>query len=192
MTLPILNINLNVDKDQLIKESKLCDYVPVNRLVLRKVKNRGYKTTNKIPDYVNEADKEWWWKQRSWQTSVPADSIKLEEMPETCRITSLFQDIIGSNNIEPNFFTQQKNTEVKMHKDVGIKCAINFILQGKETPIEFEDYGKFYYQNALLDITQKHSVPLQIGVDRLVFKLRILDKDYTECREKIYNFFQKN
>ena len=111
-------------------------------------------------------------------------------MPEASRILNLFRDVLETDNIEANFFTQQKDTEVKTHVDVGTPCAINFIIRGDVTPIVFEEGRPHYYNNALLDVSKRHSVPRQLETERLVFKLRILDQSFEEAQKKIINFFE--
>lgn len=183
---------IDVDREQLEQESKICNFVPINRVTLRRIKmdksNDSYG--NKFSDYLNDEDKDWWLRQDTWQSSINVDDDMLDKMPETTRILSLFKSVLQTHNIEANFFTQKKDTEVKTHVDVGTPCAINFIIHGDATPIVFEDAGTFFYKNALLDVSKKHSVPRQLETERLVFKLRILDTPYEEAREKIIEFFE--
>ena len=176
----------------LIEESKVCDYVPINRVTLRRVKMGSYAETKgkKFSDFLNEEDKDWWLKQDTWQSSINADEDKLRFMPEASRILNLFRGVLETDNIEANFFTQQKDTEVKAHVDVGTPCAINFIIRGDATPIVFEESGTHYYNNALLDVSKRHSVPRQVETERLVFKLRILDQSFEEAQKKIIKFFE--
>ena len=105
-------------------------------------------------------------------------------------ILTLFKGVLETDNIEANFFTQQEGTEVKTHVDVGTPCAINFIISGAATPIIFEEGGTHYYQNALLDVSKRHSVPKQVETERLLFKLRILDHTFEEAQKKIIEFFE--
>lgn len=183
---------IDVDREQLEQESKICNFVPINRVTLRRIKmdksNDSYG--NKFSDYLNDEDKDWWLRQDTWQSSINVDDDMLDKMPETTRILGLFKSVLQTHNIEANFFTQKKDTEVKTHVDVGTPCAINFIIHGDATPIVFEDAGTFFYKNALLDVSKKHSVPRQLETERLVFKLRILDTPYEEAREKIIEFFE--
>ena len=74
---------------------------------------------------------------------------------------------------------------MKAHVDVGTPCAINFIIHGNATPIIFGDDDIYHYENALLDVSKKHSVPIQVDTERLVFKLRILDVSFEEARSKL-------
>ena len=183
---------LTIDRDQLERESAICDYVPINRVTLRRLKmdkdNSSYGS--KFSDYLDKEDKDWWLRQDTWQSSINADEDKLRFMPEASRILNLFRGVLETDNIEANFFTQQKDTEVKAHVDVGTPCAINFIIRGGATPIVFEESGTHYYNNALLDVSKRHSVPIQVETERLVFKLRILDHSFEEAQKKIIKFFE--
>jgi hypothetical protein len=183
---------ISIDRDQLERESAICDYVPINRVTLKRLQmdksNGSYGS--KFSDYLDKEDKEWWMSQDTWQSSINADEDKLRFMPEASRILNLFRGVLETDAIEANFFTQQKDTEVKTHVDVGTPCAINFIIRGDATPIVFEETGTHFYNNALLDVSKRHSVPLQLETERLVFKLRILDQTFEEAQKKIINFFE--
>ena len=183
---------LTINHDQLERESEVCDYVPINRVTLRRLQMD--KTNNsygkKFSDYLDKEDKDWWMRQDSWQSSINADEDKLKDMPEASRILNLFRGVLETDAIEANFFTQQKDTEVKTHVDVGTPCAINFIIRGDATPIVFEEAGTHFSKNALLDVSKRHSVPLQLETERLVFKLRILDQNFEEAQKKIIEFFE--
>jgi hypothetical protein len=183
---------IKVDKMQLERESKICDYVPINRVTLKRLQmdksNSSYG--KKFSDYLDKEDKDWWMKQDTWQSSINADAEMLKSMPEVARILSMFKAALATDNIEANFFTQQKDTEVKAHIDVGTPCAINFIINGNATPIIFDESGTHFYTNALLDVSKRHSVPMQLDTERLVFKLRILDLTFNEAQKKIIDFFE--
>ena len=187
MSNSIHNIDFDINKEMLIEESKVCDYVPINRVTLRRVKMGSYAETKgkKFSDFLNEEDKDWWLKQDTWQSSMNADAEMLFKMPETTRILSYFKSKLQTENIEANFFTQKQGTSVKMHVDVGTPCAINFIIKGEETPIVFEEEGTFFYKTALLNVSKKHMVPEQETTDRMLFKLRILDLNFDEAKERL-------
>jgi len=182
----IHNIYFVINREMLIKESEICQFVPINRVTLKRVQLGSYDAKGKkFSDYLNKEDKDWWMRQDTWQSSMNADAEMLSKMPETTRILSIFKKIIGTNDIEANFFTQKVGTNVKMHVDVGTACAINFILKGKETPIVFEEDGTFHYKDALINVSKKHMVPKQTSTDRMLFKLRILNMPFEEVREKL-------
>lgn len=183
---------LSVDREALKNESKVCNFVPINRITLKRLQmdksNNSYG--KKFSEYLDNEDKDWWMRQDTWQSSINASNDMLNDMPETARILTLFKGVLETDNIEANFFTQQEGTEVKTHVDVGTPCAINFIISGAATPIIFEEGGTHYYQNALLDVSKRHSVPKQVDTERLLFKLRILDQTFEEAQKKIIKFFE--
>lgn len=182
----IHNIDFDIDKDKLIEESSHCQFVPINRVTLKRVQLGSYDAKGrKFSDYLDKEDKDWWMRQDTWQSSMNADADMLTKMPETTRILSIFKERLDTNDIEANFFTQKVGTNVKMHVDVGTSCAINFILKGEETPIVFEEDGTFYYKDALINVSKKHMVPEQTSTDRMLFKLRILNMPFEEVREKL-------
>lgn len=183
---------LKIDKDALEKESKIFKYAPINYDKLLKLKMNKCDSSNKMTNFLDENDFDWWVNQDTWKASNNADKDMQLNIPETSRILSMFKNILDTDNISANFFTQQKNTEVKTHIDVGTSCAINFIIHGNSTPICFENVGTYFYKNALLDVSKRHSVPLQIKSDRLVFKLRIIDLSFEESYRKIIHFFKKS
>ena len=182
----IHDIDFNIDKDKLIEESNHCQFVPINRVTLKRVQLGSYDAKGKkFSDYLNKEDKDWWMRQDTWQSSMNADAEMLFKMPETTRILSYFKSKLQTENIEANFFTQKQGTSVKMHVDVGTPCAINFIIKGEETPIVFEEEGTFFYKTALLNVSKKHMVPEQETTDRMLFKLRILDLNFDEAKERL-------
>ena len=83
MSNSIHNIDFDINKEMLIEESKVCDYVPINRVTLRRVKMGSYAETKgkKFSDFLNEEDKDWWLKQDTWQSSMNADAEMLFKMP---------------------------------------------------------------------------------------------------------------
>ena len=184
----LYEIKLDVDLEKLEQESTVCDFVPINRITLRRLQidknNNSYGS--KFYDFVNKDDKEWWLKQQTWHSTVNADEDILTHMPETARILSMFKTILDTDNIEVNFLTQKHNTDVKPHTDVGTPCAINFIIKGSATPIVFDDAGKeFFYKSALLDVSKTHSVPVQEDTERLLLKFRLMDLSFEDAREKL-------
>ena len=89
------------DKDQLIKESRLFDYKPINTETLNNI--YGVSENNDDLSFINN-DKVWWRDQDSWNTSY---QLKEENsnLIESMRLTKLFKNIVGTDNVKPNFFT---------------------------------------------------------------------------------------
>ena len=54
MSNSIHNIDFDINKEMLIEESKVCDYVPINRVTLRRVKMGSYAETKgkKFSDFL--------------------------------------------------------------------------------------------------------------------------------------------
>lgn len=183
----IFKFEVPYDKDQLIKESQLFDYKPINTETLNNI--YGVSENNDDLSFINN-DKVWWRDQDSWNTSY---QLKEENsnLIESMRLTKLFKNIVGTDNIKPNFFTQTMGTEVKTHIDVGTLCAINFIIKGGETPVMFDGIGQDTYMVALLNVNENHSVPVQKNEDRLLFKLRFTSNKYNEVKQSIQNYLEK-
>ena len=58
-------------------------------------------------------------------------------------------------------------------------------ISKKETPIDFQDHGKETYKIALLNVTKSHGVPIQEDEDRVILKIRFVNRSYEEVREKL-------
>ena len=67
--------------------------------------------------------------------------------------------------------------------------AINFVLSGSKSPIEFRN-GPVEYTVAMIDVQKEHRVTASNG-KRILFKLSIFDIDYdTACKR--YDKYQKD
>lgn len=101
---------LTIDRDQLERESAICDYVPINRVTLKRLQmdksNSSYGS--KFSDYLDKEDKEWWMRQDTWQSSINADADKLRFMPEASRILNMFRKVLETDSIEANFLHNKK------------------------------------------------------------------------------------
>ena len=179
----IYKFNISFDKDKLIKESQAFNYEKIDTAVI--AKNRKSGDFNKR-SFIKENMKliRWLNSQTSWSISskIKNNNIKIEECK---RIFKIFTDIFGTEGLEYYFLTQKKETEVKHHTDPDISCAINIIISGKETPIDFKDYGKENYKIALLNVKKIHGVPIQKGKDRVIFKIRFTNHSYEQVRDKL-------
>lgn len=179
----IYKFSIPFDKDKLIKESQAFDYEKINTTFL--MKNRKSGDFNKLA-YLKKNMKliRWLNSQTSWASSskVKNNDIKIEECE---RIFNIFTNIFGAEGLEYYFLTQKEGTEVKHHIDAGVSCAINIIVSGKQTPIDFKDYGKENYKIALLNVRKSHGVPVQVGEDRVIFKIRFINHSYEEVRDKL-------
>ena len=185
----IFKFKIDYDKEQLAKESKLYHYKPINTETLNNIYNVS-ESDNDDLSFIQK-DETWWKDQESWNTGYKLKEDNVNDLPESERLTNLFKRIVGTEHIKPNFFTQTKGTEVKTHIDVGTLCAINFMIRGGETPVRFDDADSVVvekYTVALLDVSRNHSVPIQTGEDRLLFKLRFTHNKYEEVKEAIKQY----
>ena len=65
------------------------------------------------------------------------------------------------------------------------------MIKGGETPVRFDDADAVFVENytvALLNVSKNHSVPVQTGEDRLLFKLRFTHNKYEEVKEAIKQY----
>ena len=95
---------------------------------------------------------------------------------------------------KPRFYLLEANTYLKTHVDYGTKCSLNFIVNGGQSPVTFEDELElrpninsrfsYRYDAALFNTQRPHGV-VNDGPDRVLFKISIFDKDYNEVRKKI-------
>lgn len=157
----LCRINFQVDKRELLKNLK-----------------EGERGEN---DYSNPL-----WKGRSIGPRDRTNSgfIPKEKMSqEQLRIVQRFEEILESP-VKAIYTTQRPNKELFWHTDPEeLKCAINFVIFGNESPVTFED-GDFTYDCALLDVSKVHMVRSQ-PVKRILFKLCIEELTFEETREKI-------
>lgn len=185
----IFKLNIAYDKEQLTKESKLYEYKPINTETLSNLYSVSEEEDRNDKDdlsFLNN-DKVWWKEQESWNTTYKLKDNN-SHRPESKRLRDLFKNIVGTDNVKPSFFTQTIGTHVPTHIDVGTLCAINFIISGGETPVEFEGLGKEFYTVALLNVSENHSVPIQTGEDRLLFKLRFTHNTFQEVKDAIVKY----
>ena len=185
----IYKFDIPFDKAKLIKESQAFDYETINtESIYRNRKSEEFDQRSFLKKNIKLI--RWLNSQTSWSTSstVKDDKIKLEESE---RIFKIFTDIFGTEDIEYYYLTQKQGTDVKQHVDAGVSCAINIIASGKETPIDFQDHGKETYKVALLNVTKAHGVPIQEEEDRVIFKIRFVNRSYEEVRDKLIEYFGK-
>lgn len=89
-----------------------------------------------------------------------------------------------------HYFYAYEGKNLEFHTDgewnEGVKsfhCCFNFILSGVETPVEFEDIGKFCYDQALLNTEQRHRIhPVS---HRVIARIAFKDYTYEEVVQKM-------
>ena len=100
--------------------------------------------------------------------------------------------IVGCE-VFPRYYHQEAGSNLAPHRDHGTATAINIILNGSG-PITWDEDIDVYYECALLNVQQMHSV--QSEDDRIFLKLAIFDKSYDEVlkaiegkEEKLFEIF---
>lgn len=81
-------------------------------------------------------------------------------------------------NAKPRFYRLKANASLPEHVDMGTKCSINVLLSDEPAPIIIEG-REFYYTSCLLNTQRNHYV-VNGPIDRLLFKLSILDQEFDE------------
>ena len=180
----LYKFKMDHDKEKLIEESKVFKYKPINKETLTWIYNEGIEFNDDL-SFI-EKDNKWWTEQESWAASREPISGEVD-LSESIRITKLMKEICKTDKIKANFLTQTQGSEVPTHTDVGTLCAINFILEGGQTPINFEGYADEYYDTALLNVSVNHSVPVQKDQNRILFKLRFTHHTFDEIKQCIQN-----
>lgn len=89
--------------------------------------------------------------------------------------------IVGCE-VFPRYYRQEAGSHLAAHRDHGTATAINIILNGSG-PITWDEDIDVYYECALLNVQQMHSV--FSNDDRIFLKLAIFDKSYDEVLKAI-------
>ena len=89
--------------------------------------------------------------------------------------------IVGCE-VFPRYYHQEAGSHLAAHRDHGTATAINIILNGSG-PITWDEDIDVYYECALLNVQQMHSV--FSNDDRIFLKLAIFDKSYDEVLKAI-------
>lgn len=209
----LYRFNYEYDKEQLLKEFHIMnnnedktDYWIINTDVLYTVANgrEDIDVDNIFPNYHDIEDKEKWDNLTGWRIrSLPLgqdynkSELYLSECKEMKRMADELTRVVGSeggNLMIPYFLTQEENSEVPIHIDMGFSCAINMIIEGGETPVYFRDddgtISEYNYENALLNVCGKfHGVPEQQDKRRVLLKFRIVDVNYYDAMNRLKEYF---
>ena len=156
----ISHLNIEYDKEALIKESKDPKYLRVN-------------ARDAYVSQFAERHEKWF--------LAPAKG------PEALRIKKLLEEKLGCL-VRVRFFIQGEDMNLDWHTDHVTLTSINFVLKGNKSPIEFES-GRYHYECALLDVNKLHRV-VKSDEDRLILKCTIRDKTYNECKECLESLIQ--
>jgi len=104
---------------------------------------------------------------------------------EVDRLVEYTKSKLGDVEIKPRFYVQKKDVFVPEHKDMTTECAINILLSDDCAPITYRDFGDIYYKCALVNTQEIHSV--KTGVERILFKLSIMDMKYETAASLLQN-----
>ena len=88
-------------------------------------------------------------------------------------------------DVRPRFYELDANTTLKEHVDFNTQCSLNFVLNDNKSPVIINN-NTYYYKNCLLNTTQKHSV-VNNDIERIIFKLSIMDCPFKLVKKKIKN-----
>jgi hypothetical protein len=112
--------------------------------------------------------------------------IRHDDMKE-CNVANAIaqhvSSIIGCE-ASPRYYVQEEDSYLKPHRDHGTVTAINIMLGGTG-PITWDEDIDVYYDCALLNVQQMHSVQTSENDTRIFLKLAIFDKTYEEVLESI-------
>lgn len=87
-------------------------------------------------------------------------------------------------DVRPRYYILNKKTTLKMHRDNGTLCSVNFILSNDPAPINIEGVN-YYYKQALLNTQANHGITEVSHEDRILFKLSIMDCDFITAKNII-------
>lgn len=130
-----------------------------------------------VKDYnlpTKEEDREWFMNKSSWGV---AEALG-EERDVVNEVVEYFSEILGltEEQMQPRFLRQTRGQELRFHTDGVVNCAINYLLQGEQTPVVFRDHKEpINYKCGVFNTQALHMVPTlpAMGKHRLLFKLKI-------------------
>ena len=156
MNLFITNIELNYDKELLLKEFDSAELIP-------------YTPSRPI------RGESWFSHQPDWLT------LTVENFTNFPEVKKIYDYISSIYQFEPTckFFKLNENVEIPPHKDMGHKACINIVLTEDPAPIKYKDYGEVTYTTAILNVMKRHSV--NAGPERKMIKFQLSDIYYNEA-----------
>lgn len=99
----------------------------------------------------------------------------------TRSVATNFQTLINSVRVRPRFYMQAPGYVLRMHVDRITKCSLCVLLSEECAPITFES-GPVNYHVALINNTMLHGVTNTSHSMRVLFKMSVMDKTYSEVR----------
>jgi hypothetical protein len=94
--------------------------------------------------------------------------------------------------VDGRFYRTEPNITLPPHVDGSAsrpertQCSLNFIINDNNGEVTFYDKGKetsYTYKQALLDVTQVHSVKNNDNTDRILFRISIFHVCFDEVKE---------
>jgi hypothetical protein len=94
--------------------------------------------------------------------------------------------------VDGRFYRTEPNITLPPHVDGSAsrpertQCSLNFIINDNNGEVTFYDKGKetsYTYKQALLDVTQVHSVKNNDNTDRILFRISIFHVCFDELKE---------
>jgi hypothetical protein len=148
-----------------------------------------------IKDYnesTMQEDRDWFVHTSTWAV---AEAVTDGVDDETMKVAKYFSDILDMSidYLQPRFLRQVKGEELRYHTDGVVNCGINFLLQGGQTPVHFQDYPEpIQYKAGVFNTQALHMVPPlpTLGDDRLLFKMKVprSGPTYSQVVDKIKQF----
>jgi len=90
----------------------------------------------------------------SFFNHIPEWKRTVVETNEGQKIKAQLEDLTGIV-FEQHFYVINGKFTLPMHKDMGVKSALNIVLTDNNTTIEFEDIGLCKYSCAFLNVSEK-------------------------------------
>jgi len=158
----LIPIQINYNKNKVLKE--------IDSLLLKPSYSNNWwraKTTE---------SKNFWYNTDTWLKTI-VENISV--LPEIKRLQNVFEsDIVY-------VYKQLANSSLPKHRDWDVITSVNILLSDDVAPITF-DYGDEFYKNALIDVSQKHSVKAHTE-DRLLLKYAWHTKSFSDVKEELKN-----
>lgn len=113
-----------------------------------------------------------------WETLRENENTKVmtEVRKEFCETFGITSEACG------RYYILDNNVYLEPHIDYYNICSVNWLLAGAGAPVVFGD-KEYYYENAILDTTQLHSVP-NTDCKRVLFKINFMEISYKDLINK--------
>ena len=91
-----------------------------------------------------------------------------------------YDDTFKDKPIKLSFFKQKSGVDLPTHTDRGHEVSFNIVLSEKRSPITFNEVGDVEYEQALINVSKKHSVKKHSD-ERLLMKYLVYDIQFDEA-----------